>query len=80
MTYDAASGTAVIGSGLTWDTVYARLEKHGVSVLGGRVGEVSGRRDSISWSILNPVTYQVGVGGLLLGGGWFLEILCCFVH
>ena len=41
MTYDAASGTAVIGTGLTWDTVYEQLQEHGVVVLGGRVTGVS---------------------------------------
>jgi len=51
VTYNPESGTAVIGSGLTWDTVYERLQKHGVSVLGGRAA-------------------GVGVGGLLLGGGY----------
>ena len=43
VTYDAASGTAVIGSGLIWDTVYQRLQEHCVSVVGGRVTGVSGR-------------------------------------
>jgi len=82
VTYDAVSGTAVIGTGLVWDTVYQRLQDHHVSVLGGRMAGVSGCRDSLSWSILNPipVAYQVGVGGLLLGGGWFLEVLRHFVH
>jgi FAD/FMN-containing dehydrogenase len=35
--YNAASQTAVIGAGLTWDEVYEALEPHGVSVVGGRV-------------------------------------------
>lgn len=51
VTYDAASGTAVIGSGLTWDNVYERLRDHNVTVIGGRVS-------------------GVGVGGLVLGGGY----------
>ena len=42
MTYDAASGTVVIGSGLIWDTVYERLQEHNVVVVGGRVTGVSG--------------------------------------
>jgi FAD/FMN-containing dehydrogenase len=42
VTYDAASGTAVIGTGLIWDDVYRRLQEHSVSVLGGRVTGVSG--------------------------------------
>ena len=49
VTYDAASGTAVIGSGLIWDTVYERLQDNNVTVLGGRVtGVSSNRRDSLS--------------------------------
>ncbi|KAF8630864.1 hypothetical protein AX17_005223 [Amanita inopinata Kibby_2008] len=40
VTYDAASKTAVIGTGLIWDDVYAALEPHNVSVLGGRVSGV----------------------------------------
>jgi len=69
VTYDAASGTVVIGTGLTWDAVYQRLNDHRVSVVGGRVEGVSGYRDFLSRSILNPVAQQVGVGGFLLGGG-----------
>ncbi|KAF9648818.1 FAD-binding domain-containing protein [Thelephora ganbajun] len=38
VTYDAASGTAIIGTGLIWDVVYQRLQEHHVSVLGGRIG------------------------------------------
>lgn len=34
--YDEASQTVVIGTGLLWETVYAQLEEHGVSVVGGR--------------------------------------------
>jgi hypothetical protein len=37
VTYDPASQTAVIGTGLVFDDVYAALAPHGVSVLGGRV-------------------------------------------
>jgi len=55
VTYDTVSGTVVIGTGLTWGTVYQRLQDHSVSVLGGRVNGVSGCRDSLGWSILNPV-------------------------
>ena len=54
VTYDAASGTAVIGSGQIWDTVYQRLQDHRVSVLGGRVSGVSGHRNSVGRSVLNP--------------------------
>ena len=43
VTYDAVSSTAVIGTGLIWDTVYERLQEHNVVVLGGRVTGVSGR-------------------------------------
>jgi FAD/FMN-containing dehydrogenase len=38
--YDATSKTAEFGAGLRWDDVYAALEPHGVSVLGGRVAGV----------------------------------------
>ena len=56
VTYDAASGTAVVGSGLIWDTVYERLQDHNVIVLGGRAPGVSEPCDSLGWNILNPVT------------------------
>jgi len=49
VTYDAASGTAVIGTGLIWDTVYERLQEYNVVVLGGRVPGVSGHCNSLSW-------------------------------
>jgi len=55
VTYDAVSGTVVIGTGLIWDTVYQRLKAHNVSVIGGRVTGVSGCRDSLGRSFLNPV-------------------------
>lgn len=41
MTYDAASNTAVIGTGLVFDTVYQRLLDYGDTVVGGRVTGVS---------------------------------------
>jgi len=56
MTYDVASSTAVIGSGLVWDVVYERLQEYGVSVVGGRVTGVSERRDFLGQNILNPLT------------------------
>ncbi|PBK95430.1 FAD dependent oxidoreductase [Armillaria gallica] len=37
VTYDSSSETAIIGSGLVWDDVYASLAPHGVNVVGGRV-------------------------------------------
>ncbi|KAF8188904.1 hypothetical protein K438DRAFT_1936224 [Mycena galopus ATCC 62051] len=40
VTYDAASGTATIGTGLIWDDVYTALEPFGVNVVGGRVSGV----------------------------------------
>ena len=52
MTYDAASGTAVVGTGLIWDTVYERLQSFNVSVLGGRVSGVSECCDSLCRNIL----------------------------
>lgn len=55
MTYDAASSTAVVGTGLIWDTVYERLQSYNVSVLGGRVTGVSERCDSLGWNVLTPV-------------------------
>jgi len=80
VTYDPASGTAVVGSGLTWDVVYQRLQEHNAIVVGGRVPGVSGRHDSLGRAILNLITYQVGVGGLLLGGGWSPEFLRRFLR
>ena len=53
VTYDPASGTAVIGSGLIWDTVYERLQDHDTIVLGGRVTGVSELLDSLGWNTLN---------------------------
>ncbi|KAJ2920997.1 hypothetical protein H1R20_g16100, partial [Candolleomyces eurysporus] len=35
--YDSASQTVEIGTGLRWEEVYAALEPHGVTVVGGRV-------------------------------------------
>ncbi|KAJ7840337.1 hypothetical protein B0H13DRAFT_2239523 [Mycena leptocephala] len=40
VTYDAASGTAAIGSGLIWDDVYEALAPFGVNVVDGRVSGV----------------------------------------
>jgi len=56
VTYDPTSGTVIVGSGLIWDTVYQRLQEHNVTVVGGRVTGVSGRRDSIGRATLNTVT------------------------
>ena len=53
MTYDPASGTAVIGTGLIWDTVYEQLQDHGVVVLGGRITGVSERRGFLYRSVLS---------------------------
>ena len=36
VTYDVTSGTAVIGTGLVWGTVYERLQEYNVTVVGGR--------------------------------------------
>ena len=36
VSFDAESGTVTIGTGLTWDQVYSRLEPLGVMVAGGR--------------------------------------------
>ena len=40
ISFDAKSGTVTIGTGLTWDQVYSRLEPLGVMVPGGRVNGV----------------------------------------
>lgn len=37
VTYSADAETADVGAGLIWDDVYAALEPHGVTVVGGRV-------------------------------------------
>ncbi|KAL4076696.1 hypothetical protein V8B97DRAFT_1483468 [Scleroderma yunnanense] len=37
VTYDSASQTAVVGTGLIWDDVYSALEPYGVNVVGGRI-------------------------------------------
>ena len=42
VTYDAASRTAVVGSGLIWDTVHEKLQDHDVMVVGPRATGVSG--------------------------------------
>ncbi len=35
--YDASTQTVTIGTGLTWDDVYAALEPYGVNAVGARV-------------------------------------------
>ena len=56
VTYDADSRTAVIGSGLVWDTVYDQLQDYGVTVVGGRASGVS-QLSNYPWrSILNSYT------------------------
>ncbi len=37
ITYNAAAGTAVVGSGNKWADVYTALDKHKVTVVGGRL-------------------------------------------
>ena len=73
VTYDETSSIAVVGTGLIWDTVYERLQEYNVTVLGARESGVSGFRDSFAHHVLNTVTCQVGVGGVVLGGGLSLE-------
>lgn len=80
VTYDASSGTAVIGSGLIWDTVYEKLQSYDVSVLGGRVPEVSVYHNCFSRRVLNTTMEQIGVGGFVLGGGESPKAFCCHVH
>ena len=55
VTYDVASGTSVIGTGLIWDNVYQQLQEHNVTVLGGRSTGVSGC-NAPDWHDLNPVS------------------------
>jgi FAD/FMN-containing dehydrogenase len=38
--YDASHNVALVGSGLTWGTVYTTLEQYNVTVVGGRVLDV----------------------------------------
>jgi len=38
--FNARAQTAEIGAGLLWDDVYAALDPHNVSVVGGRVSGV----------------------------------------
>jgi len=80
VTYDAATSTAVIGTGLVWDTVYKKLQDHGVIVLGGRFTGVSERCNPFVRVFPTRVAQQVGVGGLLLGGGSFLEALWSLIQ
>ncbi|KAF9225356.1 FAD-binding domain-containing protein [Gyrodon lividus] len=40
VTYNPSVRTATIGAGMTWDDVYATLQSHGVTVVGGRVSGV----------------------------------------
>ena len=37
VTYDAKTSSATYGPGLPWDDVYSALDKHNVTVAGGRV-------------------------------------------
>ena len=60
MTYDAVSGTVVIGTGLIWDNVYQQLQEYNVVVLGGRFTGVSGC-DPYSWRNLNPITTRLAL-------------------
>ena len=60
VTYDAASGTAAIGSGLIWDDVYQQLQEHNITVLGGRITGVSGC-DSSGWCNLNPIANRLAL-------------------
>lgn len=52
-TYDATSGTVVIGTGLVWDTVYERLQDYNVTVIGARVTGVRLDRSCLSHCLLN---------------------------
>jgi len=37
LTHDPVSSTATLGTGLTWDQVYQKLEPYEVNVVGGRI-------------------------------------------
>jgi FAD/FMN-containing dehydrogenase len=60
VTYDAISGTVVIGTGLVWDSVYQQLQEHNVIVLGGRFTGVSGC-DPHSWRNLNHIMNRLAL-------------------
>ena len=70
----------MIGTGLTWETAYERLQDYGVSIVGARASGVSELRGSFALRVLNTGTWQVGIGGFVLGGGLSLEVLRCFAH
>jgi FAD/FMN-containing dehydrogenase len=38
--YDARSQSVTVGTGLVWDQIYAALDPHNVTVVGGRVSGV----------------------------------------
>ena len=56
VTYNATSSTAVIGTGLTWETAYERLQDYGVSIVGARATGVSELRGSFALRVLNTGT------------------------
>jgi hypothetical protein len=60
VTYDAASGTVVIGTGQSWDNVYQQLQEHNVTVVGGRVNGVS-KCDPPSWCDLNHIANRLAL-------------------
>jgi FAD/FMN-containing dehydrogenase len=60
VTYDAASGTATIGTGPIWDDVYQQLQEHNVTVLGGRITGVSGC-GSPGWCNLDPIANRLAL-------------------
>ena len=64
----------MVGTGLIWDTVYERLQEYNVTVLGAREPGVSEFHGSFAHHVLNTVTCQVGVGGVVLGGGLSVDV------
>ena len=56
--YNETAGTVYVGSGCTWDEVYAILEKDNVTVTGGRVPGV-GKTFSLSERIAILIILQV---------------------
>ena len=59
--------SATFEPGQTWYDVYTKLEKHEVTIIGGRVSQTLAGKRSVPLTITQVAS--VGVGGLTLGGG-----------
>ena len=75
VTYDAVSSTAVIGTGLVWDTVYERLQEYGVTVLGARVTGVSGSVIPSHVTFSTPVWVRLALAASCLAAVCHLRCL-----